>query len=81
MTAIVSRRGQITLPAALRKRLGIRPGDVVLMEERQNGVLFRPGIVLPFERFSDEQIAAWDAADVLDRDERERLRAALARTK
>lgn len=33
-TLLVSRRGQITLPAAVRKRLGIRPRGGVIAEER-----------------------------------------------
>ncbi|MEJ2327608.1 MAG: AbrB/MazE/SpoVT family DNA-binding domain-containing protein [Chromatiaceae bacterium] len=31
---VVSARGQITLPATLRKRFGIRPGDVVIEQDR-----------------------------------------------
>ena len=31
---VVSGRGQITLPAALRKRLGLKGGDVVILEDR-----------------------------------------------
>ena len=31
---VVSGRGQITLPVALRKRLGLKGGDVVILEDR-----------------------------------------------
>ena len=34
-TLVVSGRGQITLPAALRKRLGIKEGDVVILKKIQ----------------------------------------------
>ncbi|PZN12809.1 MAG: AbrB family transcriptional regulator [Bacillota bacterium] len=30
-------RGQLTLPAAFRKAVGVRPGDVLLLEERGPG--------------------------------------------
>ena len=72
-TLIVSNRGQITLPAATRKRLGIRGGDVVILEDRGNEIVLKPGVVLEVEIYSDEQIAAWGAADRLDDGERERI--------
>lgn len=35
----VQEKGQITLPADLRKRLGIKKGDLVAVEESPEGVL------------------------------------------
>jgi len=64
-TLVVSSRGQITLPAALRKRLGIKSGDVVILEDRGNEIVLKPGIVLEIQHYSDEQIAQWDAEDKL----------------
>ncbi len=72
-TLIVSNRGQITLPATTRKRLGIKGGDVVIMEHRGNEIVLKPGVVLEVEIYSDEQIAEWDTADQLDDAERERI--------
>ena len=72
-TVLVSNRGQITLPAAMRKRLGIKGGDVVILEERNNELVLKPGIVLEVELYSDEQIARWDADDKLSEAERDRL--------
>ena len=76
-TLVVSSRGQITLPARVRKRLGIKSGDVVILEDRPEEIVLRPGIVLEYERYTDEQIAEWDAADALDDQERTRLLEAL----
>ena len=72
-TLIVSKRGQITLPAATRKSLGIKGGDVVILEDRGNEIVLKPGVVLEVEFYSDEQIAEWDAADTLEEGERERI--------
>ena len=72
-TLIVSNRGQITLPAATRKRLGIKGGDVVILEDRGNEIILKPAVVLEVEIYSDEQIAAWGAADRLDDGEGERI--------
>ena len=79
-TVLVSNRGQITLPAALRKRLGIEGGDVVILEERENEVVLKPGVVLEVELYSDEQIAQWDAEDKLSDAERARLLSRLDRS-
>ena len=80
-TLVVSSRGQITLPAALRKRLGIKSGDVVILEDRGNEVVLKPGIVLEIQHYSDEQIAQWDAEDKLSDQERAEILDRLATAK
>ena len=80
-TLVVSDRGQITLPAKVRKRLGIKGGDVMIFEDRRESIVLRPGIVVGYERYSDEQIAKWDVADALDDRERTRLLEALDRAR
>jgi antitoxin PrlF len=72
-TVVVSSRGQITLPAAMRKHLGIKPGGVVIVEERNGELTLKPAVVLEIEHYSDEQIAEWDAQDALSDVERERI--------
>ena len=72
-TLVVSSRGQITLPAALRKRLGIKSGDVVILEDRGNEIVLKPGIVLEIQHYSDEQIAQWDSEDKLSDQERAQI--------
>jgi len=69
-TLVVSSRGQITLPAELRKRFGIKSGDVMILEDRGNEVVLKPGVVLEVQHYSDEQIAQWDAEDKLSEHER-----------
>ena len=41
-TLVVSSRGQITLPATLRRRLGIKGGDVMILEDRGQEVVLKP---------------------------------------
>jgi antitoxin PrlF len=67
-TVIVSSRGQITLPAKVRKRLGITPGSVVLVEEREGELVLRP--VGEIELYTEKQIAEWDKDDRLSDTER-----------
>ena len=78
-TLIVSSRGQITLPAATRRRLGLNAGDVVILEDRGNEIALKPAVVLEVELYSDEQIADWNAADRFADGERERVVRKLAR--
>jgi AbrB family looped-hinge helix DNA binding protein len=67
---MVSGRGQITLPAGMRKRLGIDAGGVVIAEEREGEIVLRPAAILAIENYSDADIARWDAEDRLSDEER-----------
>ncbi|MCU0530382.1 MAG: AbrB/MazE/SpoVT family DNA-binding domain-containing protein [Cyanobium sp. Prado107] len=69
----VSSRGQITLPASMRKHLGIQPGGAVILEECDGELRLKPAAVLEVEHYSDDQIAAWDQADALSPEERQRI--------
>ena len=72
-TILVSNRGQITLPASVRKRLGIQTGGVVTLEEKENVVVLRPAAVVEIETYSEEEIARWDKEDRLEPGERNTL--------
>ncbi len=78
-TVVVSARGQITLPADLRQRLGIKEGGVVTVEERHGELVLRPAAVVELTMYSDEDIARWDAEDHLNDAERRRIKKRLAR--
>ena len=67
---LVSSRGQITLPASVRKRMGIQSGGVVTLEEKNNVVVLRPAAVVEIETYSDEEVARWDKEDRLEPAER-----------
>lgn len=71
---VVSARGQVTLPATLRKRFGIRPGDVVIVQDRDGELILKPAAVLEIDTYSDEQIAEWDEQDRLAPKERQAIR-------
>ena len=68
----VRKRGAVVIPARLRKRFGIQEGAFVVAEERDDGILIRPAIVMPYERYTPERRAefllsnAVDAADYAD---------------
>lgn len=72
-TLTVSRRGQITLPAAIRKRAGITEGGTVIIEDRGDELVLRPAAVFEIEMYSDRQIESWDKADRLTTTEKAAL--------
>ena len=54
-SARVGKRGAIVVPARLRKRFGIEEGTMVTAEERDDGILIRPAVIVPVERYSPER--------------------------
>ena len=56
-SARVGKRGAIIVPASLRRRFGIEEGTLVTAEEKEDGILIRPAIVVPVERYSPERKA------------------------
>ena len=64
-TVIVSNRGQLTLPANLRKKFGLQKGGPVIFEDRGDEIVLKPAVTLEIELYSDSQIAEWDRVDVL----------------
>jgi AbrB family looped-hinge helix DNA binding protein len=62
-TLSVSQRGVITLPAKLRKALGIKGEDLLLAETTPEGVLLRPAVALPVETYTQERLDEFQAAE------------------
>jgi len=46
MLVRVQEKGQVTIPAQIRKRLKLKKGDLVIFEETDAGVMIRPAEVL-----------------------------------
>lgn len=67
---VVSGRGQITLPASMRRRLGIKAGGVLVIEDRKGEVVLRPAVVVELDTYTDEEIARWELEDRLAPGER-----------
>jgi AbrB family looped-hinge helix DNA binding protein len=56
-SARVGKRGALVVPARLRKRFGIEEGTWVIAEEKEDGILIRPAVIVPVERYSPERKA------------------------
>ena len=59
----VNSRGVVTLPAALRRALGIKADDQLIAETTPDGLLLRPAVTLPVEMYSEKRIREFDEAE------------------
>src|SRR6202162_6585756 len=65
-SARVGKRGAIVVPATLRKRFGIEEGSIVIAEEKGDGILIRPAMVVPVERYTPERKAEFLLSNAID---------------
>jgi len=59
----VTSRGVVTLPAGLRRVLGIKADDTLIAETTPEGLLLRPAVTLPVEIYSDRRVREFDDAE------------------
>jgi antitoxin PrlF len=59
-TVTINQRGNLTLPAAIRKEMGLSPNDQMIAEITEEGILLRPAITMPLEIYTDERIAEFE---------------------
>ena len=62
----VGKRGAVVIPSRLRRRFGFEEGSLVIAEEREDGVLIRPAMVLPIESYSVERKAEFLLTNAVD---------------
>jgi len=53
----INDRGTLTLPKAMRRRLGVAHNALVVAEETDEGILLRPGVTFPVELYSEKRLA------------------------
>lgn len=73
----VGKRGTIVVPAKLRKRYGIEEGALVMAEERDGGVLIRPAIIVPVEKYTPERKAEFILSNAVSEKDYRRARKAV----
>lgn len=59
----ISSRGVITLPAKLRRELGLRADDQLIAESTPEGLLLRPAVTLPVEMYNEERVREFDESE------------------
>ena len=59
----LSSRGVVSLPAKLRRALGLKPDDQLIAETTPEGLLLRPAVTLPVEIYSDKRVREFDQGE------------------
>ena len=62
-TLTLTNRGVATLPAKLRRALGLRADDQLIAETTPEELLLRPAVTLPVEIYSGKRIREFDEAE------------------
>ena len=56
-TARMGKRGTLVIPSKLRERFALKEGDLLVTEEREDGILLRPAVAVPVEIYTPERKA------------------------
>ena len=56
-TVKVGKRGTVVIPAGIRRKYRLEEGSLLVAEARDEGVLLRPAVMLPVERYTPERKA------------------------
>ena len=62
-TLTLTNRGVVTLPAKLRRVLGLRADEPTTCQTTPEGLLLRPAVTLPVEIYSEKRIREFDEAE------------------
>ena len=65
-TSRIGKRGVVVIPVRLRQRFKLEEGSLVVVEEREDGVLIRPAIAVPVEVYSPARRAEFLLNDAVD---------------
>jgi AbrB family looped-hinge helix DNA binding protein len=59
----ITSRGVITLPARVRRALGLRADDQLIAEVTPDGLLLRPAVTLPVEIYTPQREREFDESE------------------
>ncbi|MBI4421877.1 MAG: AbrB/MazE/SpoVT family DNA-binding domain-containing protein [Gemmatimonadetes bacterium] len=76
-TTAVGKRGTIVIPAGIRRRYGLEEGALLIAEEREDGILLRPAVALPLERYSPARRAEFLLSNAVGAEDYQRAMAAV----
>lgn len=69
----------MVIPAKLRRRFGLEEGSFAVAEEREEGVLIRPAVIVPVEVYTPVRRAEFLLNNAVDAADYRRARAAVKR--
>lgn len=69
ITSRVGKRGTIVMPAGVRERYGLDEGTMVIVEERDGGILLRPAVAVPVEIYTPQRRAEFILNNAVDEED------------
>ena len=73
-SARIGKRGTIVVPVDLRRRFGLEEGSYVTAEARDEGILLRPAMLVPIEKYTPERKAEFLLTNATNRADYNRAR-------
>ena len=65
-TSKVGKCGSVVIPARFRRKVGIDEGTLVIVEEREDGILICPAVAYPIEVYTPERKAEFILSNAID---------------
>ena len=65
----VGKRGTVVIPAETRRRYCIDEGTVLIVAERDDGILLQPAALVPLETYSPQRQAEFLLSNAVDEDD------------
>jgi len=78
-TARVGKRGAVVIPKSLQRQYGIEEGSLVIIEEREDGVMIRRAVALPVETYTPERRAEFLLSNAVNQKDYGRARKEVAK--
>lgn len=67
----IGKRGVVVIPNNFRQHYGLIEGDLVMVEDSQEGILLKPTITLPIEKYTVERKAEFLLSNAMSKKEYE----------
>jgi len=62
----MGKRGTVVIPADLRQKMHLKEGDLVIAECHEDGILLKPAVALPIERYDARRKAEFLLSNAID---------------
>jgi AbrB family looped-hinge helix DNA binding protein len=63
--AKIGKRGTMVIPVTLRRLFGLHEGDQIIAEDHGDGILLRPVVMVPIEKYSKKRKAEFLLSNAL----------------
>jgi AbrB family looped-hinge helix DNA binding protein len=62
----IGKRGAVIIPIELRKQLHLDEGDLIIAENHADGILLKPAVALPIEKYRVDRKAEFILSNAID---------------